>query len=323
MSNDLNSPLFSTPEMSRVFSAEEQLRAMMRFEWALTGALEKHGLAAAGSGAVLEELLDANFVDVEQLKSRARDDGNPAIPLVRQLVSAVKARNEQAARAIHLGATSQDVLDTALVLQIREGAKLLDDAMARLDAALVTRVNEHRRTLITGRTWLQPGPPTTVGLKLAGTLAALRRHRERIGSAVRRGAVLQLGGAVGTLSALGKEGPGVSAEVARLLELREAEIPWHTQRDSLVEIVEVLAGLTGTLAKFARDIALLMQAEVGEVSERGGTNRGGSSTMPHKRNPVECAGVIAAHARMPGLVVTMLHAMPQEHDRGLGLWHAE
>lgn len=323
MSNDLNSRLFSTPEMSRVFSAEEQLRAMVRFEWALTLALEKQGLAEAGSGAVLGELLDADFVDVERLQREARDAGNVAIPLVRQLTAAAKARKAWAASAIHLGATSQDVLDTALVLQMREGARLLDDAMARLDGALVKQVREHRKTLMTGRTWLQPGPPTTMGLKLAGTLVALRRHRERIGAAARRGVVLQLGGAVGTLSALGENGPAVSAAVARLLELREAEVPWHTQRDSLVEMVQVLAGLTGSLAKFARDVALLMQTEVGEASEPTSTSRGGSSTMPHKHNPIGCAGVMAAHARMPGLVVTMLHAMPQEHERGLGLWQAE
>ncbi len=122
---------------------------------------------------------------------------------------------------------------------------------------------------------------------------------------------------------LGTSGGRVSAELARVLELREPEIPWHTQRDGLVEMVEVLANLTGSLGKFARDIALLMQSEIGEASEGGGEGRGGSSTMPHKRNPVACAAVIAAHERMPGLVVTMLHAMPQEHERGLGLWQAE
>ncbi len=323
MSNELNSFLFSTPEMTRVFSAQEQLRAMMRFEWTLTRALEAHRLAEVGSGATLELLLDAGFVDVELLQREAKDAGNIAIPFVKQLTSAVAKRDEQAARTIHLGATSQDVLDTALVLQMREGLNLLNSTISRLDAALVNQVRMHSETLMTGRTWLQAGPPTTLGLKLAGTLAAIRRHRERLEAAAHRAIVLQLGGAVGTLSALRQAGGSISAEVARLLDLREPDLPWHAQRDGLVEMVEVFANLTGSLAKFAHDVALLMQSEIGEVSEGGGGGRGGSSTMPHKHNPVACAAVIAAHERMPGLVVTMLHAMPQEHERGLGLWQAE
>jgi 3-carboxy-cis,cis-muconate cycloisomerase len=135
--------------------------------------------------------------------------------------------------------------------------------------------------------------------------------------------VLQFGGAVGTLASLGDTGTLVSAELARILELREPELPWHTQRDNLAEVVAMLATLTGSLAKFAHDVALLMQAEVGEALEGRADNRGGSSTMPHKRNPVACAAVLGAHARMPGLVATMLNSMPQQHERGLGLWQAE
>ncbi len=211
MSNDLNSFLFSTPEMTRVFSAKEQLRAMMRFEWALTCALEANGLAETGSGPVLESLLDAGFVDVERLKREARDAGNIAIPFVQQLTSAVIARDDRAARAIHVGATDQDVLDTALVLQVRQGVKLLESAITRLEAALVKQVQAHRETVMTGRTWLQAGPPTTMGLKLAGTLASVRRHGERIEAAAGRALVLQFGGAVGTLAALGDAGAHVSA----------------------------------------------------------------------------------------------------------------
>ena len=323
MSRDLNSFLFSAPDMTRVFSSGGQLYAMMRFEWALTCALEKHGLETAGSGKVLQSLLDSAFVDVDSLQREARDAGNVAIPFVGQLTALVKTRSELASRAIHLGATSQDILDTATVLQIRDATALLGKAIDRLDAALVKQVREHASTVLTGRTWLQPGPPITLGLKLAGALAALRRDRDRIRTATERTLVLQFGGAVGTLASLGAKGGAVSAELARMLELGEPELPWHTQRDRFVEIVQVLAVLTGTLAKFSRDIALLMQAEVAEASEGGGKGRGGSSTMPHKHNPVACAAVLAAHARMPGLASTMLHAMPQEHERGLGLWQAE
>jgi 3-carboxy-cis,cis-muconate cycloisomerase len=324
MSNDgVNSFLFSTPEMTRVFSPAEQLRAMTRFEWALSGALESNGRAEAGSGAVLEQLLNTDFVDVEGLLRDAKDAGNVAIPFVQQLTAAVMMRSEAAARSVHLGATSQDVLDTALVLQMREALQLLETSLARLDAALLEQVKRNRNTVMQGRTWLQPGPPTTLGLKLAGTLAALRRDCERIRAEASEVLVLQFGGAVGTLASLGTEGGAISADLARLLALAEPELPWHTQRDRLVAMVQVLAILTGTLAKFGRDVALLMQAEVGEASEGGGDARGGSSTMPHKHNPVASAALIAIHAKMPGLAATMLYAMSQEHERGLGLWQAE
>jgi 3-carboxy-cis,cis-muconate cycloisomerase len=323
MSNSLNSSLFSTPAMTRVFSAQSQLRAMMRFEWALTAALESAGLAEAGSSAAMEAFLNADFVDNDALLQAARQNGNIAIPFVKQLTAAVKTSNEGASRSIHLGATSQDVLDTALVLQMREAMPLLQESLRRLEDALVLQIKAHAETMLSGRTWLQAGPPTTLGLKLAGTLAALRRGGERLRVAAERACVLQFGGAVGTLSALGDAGGIVSAELARHLQLREPAIPWHTQRDSLTEIVEALALLTGSLAKFAGDIALLMQKEIGEAAESGDQSRGGSSTMPHKHNPVACAAVLAAHARMPGLVATMLAAMPQQHERGLGLWQAE
>jgi 3-carboxy-cis,cis-muconate cycloisomerase len=323
MSNGLNSFLFSTPEMTRVFSNEAQLRAMMRFEWALTRALENHGLAETGSGKVLESLLDTNFVDAALLVKDARAAGNIAIPFVKQFTAKVKAGSEVAARSIHLGATSQDVLDSALVLQIREALQLLDVAIEQLEGALINQVREHRHTVLMGRTWLQAGPPTTLGLKLAGSLAALRRDHDRIRSAAVRTLVVEFGGAVGTLAALGTTGEAVSAELARILQLKEPPLPWHTHRDNLVEMVQVLAILTGTLAKFARDIALLMQSEVGEAAEAQSEGRGSSSTMPNKHNPVACAAVIATNARMPGLASTMLHAMSQEHERGLGLWQAE
>ena len=160
MPDRLNSFLFSTPEMTRVFSPQQQLRAMMRFEWALTTSLEKHSLAAPRSASLLESLLDAKFVDRDALENAARDAGNIAIPFVRQLTDAVKARDERASRAIHLGATSQDVLDTALVLQMRDAIAFLDRDMMRVEAALTTQVRMHRDAILTGRSWLQPGPPT-------------------------------------------------------------------------------------------------------------------------------------------------------------------
>ena len=318
----LNSFLFTTPEMSSAFSPEAQLRAMMRFEWALSSALEAHGLAERGAGAVLKEMLSREFIDVPDLLNQAKNDGNIAIPFVRQLSAAVGQRSEPAARSVHLGATSQDLLDTALVLQMREGLQLIETALANLDAVLLAQVKSHRHTVMLGRTWLQPGPPVTLGLKLAGTLAALRRAGERVRTAGDGAFMLQFGGAVGTLASLGEAASAISAHMGQILELKEAALPWHAQRDRLVAMVQMLAILTGTLAKLGADIALLMQAEVGEVTE-GGDGHGGSSTMPQKRNPVGCAALQAIHARMPGLAATMLLAMPQEHERGLGLWQAE
>jgi len=323
MSMEGTESLLSTPAMTETFSIKHQLRAMARFEWALSCALEKQGIAEKRTAASLEPLLDAAFVDVPKLLVDATQAGNIAIPFVQQLTAAVTSRNAAASHTVHLGATSQDVLDTALVLQIRDALAQIGAAVDALDRALRSQVRTHAETILTGRTWLQPGPPVTLGLKLAGTLAALRRHRTRLGAAAERVLVLQFGGAVGTLAALGPHGASVSAELARVLQLREPELPWHSQRDNLVEMGQVLALLVGSLGKFAKDIALLMQAEVGEVSEPMKEGRGGSSTMPHKHNPVGSAAVLAAAARVPGLVATLLGAMPQEHERGLGLWQAE
>lgn len=318
----LNSFLFSTPQMTRVFSSLEQLRAMARFEWALGTALEQHGLADPGTGEALSKLLSAEFVDMVSLVDEAAKDGNITIPFVRQLTEAVKQDNEAAARWVHFGATSQDLLDTALVLQMRAGLEFIEASLNRLDKALLAQIKVHRESVMLGRTWLQPGPPVTFGLKLAGTLAALRRARVRLSEESGRALTLQFGGAVGTLASLGDSGRALSARIAQLLNLPEPLLPWHTQRDSITALVQVLATTTGTLAKLGTDIALLMQPEIGEVTE-GGEGRGGSSTMPHKRNPVACAALRAIHARMPGLASTMLLAMPQEHERGLGLWQAE
>ena len=224
---------------------------------------------------------------------------------------------------VHFGATSQDVLDTALVMQMQQGlALLLED----LDGTIKTCLRlaaKHASTVMAGRTWLQQGSPITLGLKFAGYAAALDRSRCRLLAARKQAIVLQFGGAVGTLGPLGANGPRVSSALARLLQLREALMPWHAHRDALAEVAATLGILVGTLGKMARDISMAMQTEVAELSEPSEEGRGGSSTMPHKRNPVACAAVLSAAARVPGLVATMLSTMVQEHERGLGGWQAE
>ena len=325
MSN-LLSTLFSTPEIDHVFSDVELVQRMLRFEWALSAALEDCGIATPASAAPLLELLSRPFLNSEravQLQSEAAAAGNIAIPFVKLLTAIVAQQHPDAASFIHTGATSQDVLDTALVLQIRDGLALLQAELHSMLARCIDLARQHAGTILAGRTWLQQGPPVTLGLKFAGYAAALSRHEQRLQEAAARTVVLQFGGAVGTLASLRGKGLKVSAALAKHLGLLESPLPWHAHRDNFGEVAASLGLLTGTLGKMARDISLEMQTEVGELFEPAGEGRGGSSTMPHKRNPVGCAVVLAAAQRVPPLVATMLAAMPQEHERGLGGWHAE
>ena len=318
--------LFSTAAMEQVFSDASQVQEMLRFEWALSAALADCGLAPATAAGPLAALLDIDFLTPERaysLRSGAASSGNLAIPFIKMLTAAVAEKDVEAARFVHTGATSQDVLDTALVLQIRDAIPLLQ---CDLDAALarcIELAREHAETILAGRTWMQQGPPVALGLKFAGYAAALSRHKHRLQQGTERALILQFGGAVGTLASLRGDGLKVSSALAKRLGLREPSLPWHTHRDNLAELTTVLGLLTGTLGKIASDIALAMQTEVGELIEPAGEGRGGSSTMPHKRNPVGCAVVLAAAVRVPPLVATMLTAMPQEQERGLGGWHAE
>jgi 3-carboxy-cis,cis-muconate cycloisomerase len=214
-------------------------------------------------------------------------------------------------------------MDTALVLQLKQGVDLIETDAQQLCAALAKMAAEHKETPIAGRTWLQHAAPTTFGLKVAGWLCAVARHLERLRAVRPHALVLQLGGAVGTLAALGDDAERTTALLAQELGLRPAEMPWHSQRDRLVEIGVTLGLLVGSLGKMARDTALLSQSEVAEVAEPSAPGRGGSSSMPQKRNPVGCATVLAAAIRVPALVSVLLSAMTQEHERGLGGWQAE
>jgi 3-carboxy-cis,cis-muconate cycloisomerase len=208
-------------------------------------------------------------------------------------------------------------------LQLRNAFDLLEADLARLVTALRDQVERHRRTLLPGRTWLQQAAPVTLGLKLAGVLDALNRHRERLLQARGRALLLQFGGAAGTLASLGERGPDVARALAADLRLPLANVPWHTQRDGVCEVAATLGLLVATLGKLARDLSLLAQTEVGEAFEPAAPGRGGSSTLPHKRNPVGAAVALAAAVRVPNLVATMLSAAVQEHERGLGNWPAE
>jgi 3-carboxy-cis,cis-muconate cycloisomerase len=315
--------LFTTDAMRAVFADGAALQRMLDVEAALARAEAAAGVIPAAAAAAIVRQCAARDYDLPALRDAARQAGNLAIPLVAALTRAVTAEHADARGFVHWGATSQDVLDTALVLQLRDAGVLLARDLDRLAAALREQTSRHRRTVLAGRTWMQQALPTTLGLKLAGSLDALDRHRARLAAARSTIAVLQFGGAAGTLASLGARGPAVEAALAADLGLAVADAPWHTQRDRLGEFAATLGLIVATLGKLARDLALLAQSEVGEAFEAAAAGRGGSSTMPQKRNPVAAAIALAAATRVPALVATMLAAAVQEHERGLGNWPAE
>jgi len=296
---------------------------MLDFESALARALARTGIAPETIVAPIESKCDAKLFSMETLAQEAALAGNLAIPMVKLLTSLVTKSDEKAGGFVHWGATSQDAIDTGTVLQLRDALELTDQALAKLCDVIAKICEAHRSTLIAGRTWLQQGPPVTLGLKACGWLAAVERHRERVGEIGKRVLVLQFGGAVGTLAALGTQGPAVAATLAEELKLTLPNLPWHSHRDRFAEVATTMGLLVGSLGKIARDISLMAQTEVSEVAEAAAPGRGGSSTMPHKRNPVGSAVVLAAAIRVPALVSVMLTSMVQEHERGLGGWHAE
>jgi 3-carboxy-cis,cis-muconate cycloisomerase len=321
--SDLVASMFSTPDMQGVFSARACLQGMLDFESALARAQAEVGVVPAAAVPHINACCKAELIDAEALCAAAGAAGNLAIPLVRQLTALVSKRDAEAAKFVHWGATSQDAIDTGMLLQLRQALDLISRDLAALLDALAVLCERHRDTPQAGRTWLQQALPVTFGLKVAGWMDGLLRRQARLDQVSQSAMVLQFGGAAGTLASLGDAGLAVTEALARQLRLGVADMPWHTQRDRLCEVACELGMLVGSLGKMARDISLAMQTEVGELAEPVATGRGGSSAMPHKRNPVGCAIALTCAARMPGLVSTMLAGMVQEHERALGGWQAE
>ena len=315
--------LFSYSALELVLSDDARIKGMLQFEAALARAEARTGVIPEGSAAKIADQCKTAHFDLSLITKEAAAAGNLAIPLVKMLTEAVARQDKDAARFVHWGATSQDAIDTGFVLQLRDALKLIDADLAGLGNTLVALASAHRATVVVGRTWMQQALPTTFGFIAAGWLDAILRHRRHLAEIRPRVLSLQFGGAVGTLAALRGDGPEVARALATDLQLTLPTLPWHAHRDRVAEIAAYLGLLTGTLGKIARDISLHSQTEVGELREPAGQGRGGSSTMPHKRNPVTCAIVLAGAMRVPGLLSTMLSAMPQEHQRGLGNWHAE
>ncbi|ATR84582.1 3-carboxy-cis,cis-muconate cycloisomerase [Pseudomonas sp. HLS-6] len=321
--NQLFDAYFTAPAMREVFSDRGRVQGMLDFEAALARAEAAVGVIPQEAVAPIEAACQAAHYDFGALAEAIAVAGNSAIPLVKALGKVIASDVPQAERFVHLGATSQDAMDTGLVLQLRDALGLIEADLAQLCEALARQALAHADTPLAGRTWLQHATPVTLGMKIAGTLGALTRHRQRLQELKPRVFCLQFGGASGTLAALGEQGLRVADALAEQLHLSLPEQPWHTQRDRLVEFASVLALIAGTLGKLGRDVSLLMQTEAAEVFEPSAPGKGGSSTMPHKRNPVGAAVLIGAATRVPGLLSTLFSAMPQEHERSLGLWHAE
>jgi 3-carboxy-cis,cis-muconate cycloisomerase len=317
---DLLGPLFGDVEVGAQLSDRARLQAMLDVEAALAEAEADVGVIPARAVAAIQAAAQADKVDPVVIAAAAAGDGNLAIPLVRQLTNAVEAVDGDAARYVHWGATSQDIIDTGLVLQLQRAVPPIIGYLERAMAAAAALARRYVDTPMAGRTWLQQSTPITFGVKAAGWLDALSRRRIALADALEQTRVLQFGGASGTLASLGEHGVAVTERLASRLGLRAPAAPWHAHRDRMAYFACVLGVTCGTFGKIGRDVSLLAQTEVGEAAEG---RSGGSSAMPHKQNPVGAAVAIAAAVRAPGLVATMLAAMPQEHERGLGGWQAE
>jgi 3-carboxy-cis,cis-muconate cycloisomerase len=319
----LTSAISSTEAMQQIFSARSTVQGMLDVEAALARALAAEAVIPLSAVEPWVRCCQADQIDLPSLVVAAQDAGNIAIPMVKQLTAAVAAIDVDAARYVHWGATSQDVIDTGRVLQLRDAMRVITHELDGLADAIAVHAQHYRDAPMIGRTWLQHALPITFGMKLAGWLDALLRHQQRVTICREQLGVLQFGGASGTLASLGDHASSVTKVMARELDLAIPNLPWHAHRDRFVECATTLGMLTGTLGKIARDISLMSQTEIAELSEPSSPGRGGSSSMPHKRNPVGSAAVLSAATRGPSLVATMLAAMPNEHERSLGGWQSE
>ena len=323
MSAHLIENLATTPECAAIFADESLLQAMLDFEAALARAEAVCNVIPQITAEKIASAARAADFNTAQLGQDGLRAGTISIPLVRALTERVRSSDAASARFVHWGATSQDVSDTALILLLQRVQPLLERDHKHLLESLRRASDQHANTVMLGRTLLQPAPPITLGLKIAGWHGALQRGWERLDDAFRAAAILQFGGASGTLASLGDRAVPVAEVLAKELGLALPEAPWHAHRDRLASVVCACGIYVGSLAKMARDVSLLMQNEVAEASEPGGDGRGDSSTMPQKRNPTACALALASADRVPGLVASFLFGMAQEHERGLGGGQAE
>jgi 3-carboxy-cis,cis-muconate cycloisomerase len=317
VSGGLFESIFTTDAILDATSDRTLVRAMLDFEAALAKASAAAGVVPADAAEEIVKLCESVELDPVALGRAGRIGGNPVIPLVAELRDRLA---EPAVGWVHFGSTSQDALDTALVLVSRSVIDLVVEDLRRAADAAARLASDHRLTPMAARTLLQQALPTSFGAVAAGWLVALVESGDRLAEARRRCAALQLGGPAGTLASLGDDGLRVVEGVAAELDLAVPVLPWHTDRTRVAEIAAALGLAAGACGKVATDVALMMQTEVGEVTE---PQPGGSSALPHKQNPAISARVVAGARRAPALVSVLIGSMAQEHQRAAGAWHAE
>ena len=319
----LLAPMLSSAAMRALCDDRAYLQFMLDFEAALARAEAAAGVVPSSAAEAIASACKASAFNLADLAEAATRSGNLAIPLVKALTAEIARSDTDAARFVHWGATSQDVIDTATMLGLRAGIDALLVDIDRAIAGFARQAALHRNTAIVARTWLQHALPMPFGLKLAEYAAGLHRSRGRLLHLKKHALALQFGGAAGTLAALGDQGLKVAEKLSEILGLPLPEAPWHSHRDRIAEAASVLAILAGTCGKIARDVQLMMQTDVAEAFEPSGEGRGGSSTMPHKRNPVAAASALAAAIMAPNLAATIFAAQVGDHERSAGPWHAE
>jgi len=323
MAGALAARTLARPSFETAFAAPAFLRAMLAFEAALARAEAEEGLIPESSAGAIAAACESIRIGEERLVREGKRSASLAVPLVDMLRSEIAKQSKDAALHVHHAATSQDVLDTAMVLCLKSCLEEADRSLEGAVRSLAAKAREHAVTPMMGRTLMQPALPITAGIKLARWALALAHDRDRLADAQAAALAVQLGGPVGTLDSLGAKAPAVRHRVAMHLGLADAPA-WHVHRNAWIDLLERIGQTVATAGKIARDVSLMMQPEVGEMLEappREG--RGASSSMPHKRNPVGCAHALAAATRMPGLLATIHAASVSEHERALGGWQAE
>ncbi len=312
--------IFSTAAMRLVFSDESRVQCYLDIEAALARAQARLGIIPKEAAAEIQRHCQAESYDFALLKQQTERIGYPVLPVVQQLVKKCK---DGLGEWCHWGATTQDITDTATVLQIRAALELVEGDLAAIAKALAGLARRYRDTPMAGRSNLQQAVPITFGFKAATLLAGIERHRARLKELRPRVLVGEFGGAAGTLASLGKDGLAVQTELMKELGLGQPAIAWHTMRDSIAETGCFLGLVTGTLGKIATDVKLMMQTEVEEVFEPFAEGRGSSSTMPQKRNPISCNYIIACTSMVRQNVAALLDAMVEDHERSTGPWEIE
>jgi 3-carboxy-cis,cis-muconate cycloisomerase len=313
-------PPASSATMRGILDDRARLQRLLDVEAAVARAEAAVGVIPASAAAAITQAARAERYDLAKFGEAVLSAGDILAPLISALTEEVAKIDADAARYVHWSAAGQDIIDTALVLELRAVIDALIEDISRAVEALALLTGRYRRTLAVARTGLQHALPMPFGLKLVGYAAALARSRDRLRRLRKDALALQFGGAAGTLAALGERGLDVSERLAALLNLSLPDAPWHGHSDRLAEVASGLAILAGTCGKIARDLALLMQTDVGEVSATSPPGRGQASTMPHIRDPHATATAISAAMMAPNLTATILAAQAQEHERGLGTW---